>query len=772
MDACDIEYENILNNTDKIIPLERIRMKQSDIVDGYDKQDWDTNTGRCVFDYIIYRYGNIKGFKNVCNYEDLNKIFDDSILGEDKKDLLKIGVNTQEIKRFCEMYKIPMYAVDDNEKCFLQHIPHKRNKNAPAMIFRISNEHFYPCPNKKIQSIIQTTSIMNKINNSMVETYKQREHNKNKLKEGAFFPFYIKDDININLNEYQIFTKKTLDNNEERERNLDNCLLFSLKQYGIKESKLETIKNMVKQKHIPLKDLKMVCERLEICIVLYHYRDDNTLNKTRKLVYGNQYKEKVEIGYIENHYFIIKETQYTSYCIKNYQEVKDLENFNKIIRKIKTTYVRDDKRFLNSFDLIILMMEYKDQFFDKINAGNINIYDEEFDDKNDDNIFEDFLENNYNNILNETFEISNINDDICDINDDTIIASLRYNNIRDIKEDTKYCINYTSHLKDIKLKKYLEDFLFENHYKMIFKSGSLTDRFKNINSNICYNSIYRIIFNNNYNDTIKKYNILPLKCSNIVKLLHSIDPSITGSFIDYLIRRIICELLNTEFYDIRASMRLDNVNHTCNSEDCRYSIEFEYQDKEEVFNKNCTLPYCRLHSYNLTKLTNKYKTPDIIEHIFITSLSHGEAFGTCPNQDNVNKILDILKDNIFDLYTPLMILCKNIIKNKENIQLNPAFGGKLKSPVDNYKIPSDADLIINDCLIDIKCTKNKSNSKCCEILQLLGYSALSSFQKYNNKKINKIIILNILEGSIYKIDISNITDKNYENYIKFLCNEL
>ena len=62
--------------------------------------------------------------------------------------------------------------------------------------------------------------------------------------------------------------------------------------------------------------------------------------------------------------------------------------------------------------------------------------------------------------------------------------------------------------------------------------------------------------------------------------------------------------------------------------------------------------------------------------------------------------------------------------------------------------------------------------KCCEILQLLGYSALSSFNADNHKKINKIMILNILEGSIYKIDISNITNKNYENYIKFLCNEL
>jgi hypothetical protein len=578
MDACDIEYENILNNTDKIITLERIRMKQSDIVDGYNKQECETNMGHCVFDYIIYKYGNINGFKKICNYESLCKIFYDTDDCNDEeltdyKDLLNVGVNTIEIKRFCERFKIPMYAVDELGNIFNQYIPHIPNKKCNAFIYSLSNNKFNPInDNSKRKSIVKITSMLNKINNSMVETYK---HSKEEL-------------VNI---------------------------------------------------------------------------DEN------------------------------------------------------------------------------------------------------------DKIFEDFLENNYNNILNETFEISNINDDICDINDDTIIASLRYNNIRDIKEDIKYCINYTSHLKDIKLKKYLEDFLFENHYKMIFKSGCLTDRLKNINSNICYNSIYRNIFNNNYNDTIKKYNIIPLKCSNIVKLLHSIDPSITGSFIDYLIRRIICELNNIEFDDSKASWCLDNVVHTCNSEDCRYSIEFEYQDEEEEFKKICTLPYCRLHSYNLTKLTNQYKTSDIIEHIFITSLSHGEAFGECPNQDNVNKILDILKYNIFDLYTPLMILCKNMIKNKETIKLNPAFGGKLKSPVDNYNIPSDADLIINDCLIDIKCTKNKSNSKCCEILQLLGYSALSTFHTNNNKKINKIMILNILESSIYKIDISNITDKNYENYIKFLCNE-
>ncbi len=41
--------------------------------------------------------------------------------------------------------------------------------------------------------------------------------NKYKFREGAFFPYYIKDDIKIILKDYQIFTKKTLDNKEEGE---------------------------------------------------------------------------------------------------------------------------------------------------------------------------------------------------------------------------------------------------------------------------------------------------------------------------------------------------------------------------------------------------------------------------------------------------------------------------------------------------------------------------------------------------------------------------
>jgi hypothetical protein len=147
--------------------LDSIRMRDSGagLIDGYDKQDWDTNTGRCVFDYIIHRYGKIKGFITACTYDNLCEVFNK----EKGEELLKIGVNTEEIMRFCEAHNIPMYAIDDNEKTFKQYIPDYPNKKCPAMIFRLSNKHFYPVLNRsKIQSIIQSTSIINNIDSDMV----------------------------------------------------------------------------------------------------------------------------------------------------------------------------------------------------------------------------------------------------------------------------------------------------------------------------------------------------------------------------------------------------------------------------------------------------------------------------------------------------------------------------------------------------------------------------------------------------------------------------
>ena len=97
----EIEKQSQSIHAETNVPLENIRMKQSGsyMIDGYDKQEWDTNTNRCVYDYIIHRYGNVKGFKKACNYETLEEIFDeDNSMSE--------GVSTIGIFNFCQKFNI------------------------------------------------------------------------------------------------------------------------------------------------------------------------------------------------------------------------------------------------------------------------------------------------------------------------------------------------------------------------------------------------------------------------------------------------------------------------------------------------------------------------------------------------------------------------------------------------------------------------------------------------------------------------------------------
>jgi len=151
---------------------ENIKMKCSVAYkyEGYDNQEWDTNTGRCVFDYIIKTYKDIPGFKKICNYEALNEQFSSF----DGEDCFNDGVNTLQIRMFCNRFNLPMYALDDDERVFKTHHPEVPNKKAPMMMFRISNNHFYPIPKSKQQSILQITSALNS-SSDLISVIKPKE---------------------------------------------------------------------------------------------------------------------------------------------------------------------------------------------------------------------------------------------------------------------------------------------------------------------------------------------------------------------------------------------------------------------------------------------------------------------------------------------------------------------------------------------------------------------------------------------------------------------
>jgi len=442
------------------------------------------------------------------------------------------------------------------------------------------------------------------------------------------------------------------------------------------------------------------------------------------------------------------------------------------------------------------------------------------------------------------------------INRDTPIPLKKYKTFGELQDaPIRSVIQCITRMKPSSEKDILSEWLFNNHYLKKKMVGNLTDRIKNFNNKICFNHLCKHYFNNFDINDCKISEILPERSVNIIKKLHSIQPSLTGTFIDYLMRRIISEIKGNQFSDNRVKSILYKNNQIIYRDNlwrfrveyfagfCQWNIQeepniksptigtiqnnhtfIELSRKDEWLNikyegKNgwvrykipdcignpvgiegniqeyidnpwlenigkghicsqmckcmiescnpwqetqCRLNYCQYECYHKVKNTGKYKIKDIIVDIFIVSLCHSECFGGCPNQEKVELILNEINNQQFynDFIIPFHDYCKQLISNKTNIYLNPPTG------CTQNNIPSDCDIILDNQLIDIKCTKGDNTIS--EILQLFGYSSLIHTNPYINVDIKSISIINIFKGYEYIYDISNISSNSLLDYLKLL----
>ena len=185
----------------------------------------------------------------------------------------------------------------------------------------------------------------------------------------AFFKYHNKTDIN--LTRCGIWSS-TIPANYE-----DTCLVLALKNGGLSVKKQEIIKRMIKNRLIPLCDIPKICNAAQIQIRL---KTEDIANNSKR-VYGKEYDEVYHIGGLDDHYFIIEPTYYTSYSIKNYNELKDVPNYTQIYGKKNTTYMRDDKHYIDTFDVVKLMLQDKDTFFKEITLEDKFIATTQFYDK-------------------------------------------------------------------------------------------------------------------------------------------------------------------------------------------------------------------------------------------------------------------------------------------------------------------------------------------------------------------------------------------------------
>ena len=238
-----------------------------------------------------------------------------------------------------------------------------------------------------------------------------------------------------------------------------------------------------------------------------------------------------------------------------------------------------------------------------------------------------------------------------------------------------------------------------------------------------------------------------------------LTPGVSGNIKDYI--------PNKWFKKIEKE---DNDNHYCET-GCKTKMEKlcwcgGTDPHESVFQycqKVCLFQYCQNMCFMKVEDTKQYETKDILKELYIVSCCHSEAFCQCPSQDKFDKIVDVLdKVDTFDFIFPLIKMCNSLLFNSKKILLNPGLGGK------DTPIPSDCDIVIDNTLIDIKCTGG--NNDISEMLQLFGYASLLKYNTKYDMRMNNICIINLLQGKCKIYNIENILDDNLLEYLHLLTN--
>jgi len=207
--------------------------------------------------------------------------------------------------------------------------------------------------------LVTVTGLYKSITLKVIEPDPSKDKNKRitgkSRPAGGFFKYI--NTTKFDLSRYGVFNE--IDSNNYN----DNCLYIACELAGMPDHQLQMLKIFVMNRIVPKCKLKEICETLQICFKL---TTSNDKGETRSETIGNKTHNIYHIGLICEHYFIYEKTNYTSYCIRNYEEVKDIHECNKIWTKYNNEYKKSNDKFIDSFKLIKILLEHKETLLEPI----------------------------------------------------------------------------------------------------------------------------------------------------------------------------------------------------------------------------------------------------------------------------------------------------------------------------------------------------------------------------------------------------------------------
>jgi hypothetical protein len=179
-----------------------------------------------------------------------------------------------------------------------------------------------------------------------------------KNKEGAFFPYnlIINDNkLSKTLSKYQIYKHINKELN-----NIHNCFVYTLmKSEKISDKVINNIKLCIRNSHITIQNIKDFTEKYGFSVIIHSKTDEH-----RKKRIGKK-GPVIEIGHVENHYFLNEKTDICLYAIKNYNKMKDEKEWWTYSDKTN----RNRGRGISSYKLITYLVENKEVFLEPIKCS-------------------------------------------------------------------------------------------------------------------------------------------------------------------------------------------------------------------------------------------------------------------------------------------------------------------------------------------------------------------------------------------------------------------
>ena len=192
---------------------------------------------------------------------------------------------------------------------------------------------------------------------------------KRKKQNPGFFKYLTKD---LHMKEWERYGIYNTVNKDDSEM---NCFIKAIYEHGdIPNEIIDSLKLKCKNMRIPFKDVNKIARDYDMYIEIKYLKDLGSKSRIKKAGLKKA-KKHFKIGCIDEHYFILdKKTNITSYAVNNYDDVKNIDYFNKIIKKrAPGKYNKSENSFISSFELIKKLLKNKDRLLKPLTWSDVNL---------------------------------------------------------------------------------------------------------------------------------------------------------------------------------------------------------------------------------------------------------------------------------------------------------------------------------------------------------------------------------------------------------------